>query len=53
MPTYQTFNKKTGAYVKYKLTNKGVKFTDVKQKEPKKPFKNIPIKGKKIEENKR
>lgn len=49
---FQSYNKKIGAYVKGKVVEneKGGKFflaTNVKQQEPKKPFKNIPIKKKK------
>ena len=39
--TYQTYNKKTKAWIKYKKTNKGTEILDMKQKEPKKPFKGI------------
>ncbi len=41
MPILQTFNKKTKAWVKFKFTKKGVKFLDVKQRNPTKPFKGI------------
>lgn len=41
MPILQKFNKKTKAWVKFKITSKGVKFLDVKQRNPTKPFKNI------------
>lgn len=38
----QAFNKRTGAYVKFKEMADGkTKFVDVKQKQPKKPFKGI------------
>ncbi len=44
----QVFNKKTKAWVKIKFTKKGVKFLDVKQRNPTKPFKGIKkLKGKK------
>lgn len=47
MPTYQAYNKKIGAWVKYRFeTGKGFTPLDVKQKVPIKPFKNIKIKGK-------
>jgi len=48
MPIYQAFNKKIGAWVKYKFTKKGWKALDVKQKLPKKPFKGIKKKGQKM-----
>lgn len=42
---YQKFNKRNNAYVKYKKEKNGkCKIIDVKQKEPKKPFKGIQIK---------
>ena len=47
MPIYQSYNPKIKAWVKYEFTKKGIKFKDVKQKEPKKPFKGIPKKGRK------
>ena len=40
----QSFNKKTGAWVKFKITAKGSKILDVKQKNPKEKFKGIPVK---------
>jgi len=46
MPIYQAYNKKIGAWVKYHFGRKGIEFTDVKQRNPKKPFKGIPKKGK-------
>jgi len=47
MPTYQAFNSRIDAWVKYDF-KKGKGFTpiDVKQKEPLIPFKGIKIKGK-------
>lgn len=47
MPTYQSFNPKIKAWVKYEFTKDGVKFKNVKQKEPEKPFKNVIKKGRK------
>jgi len=44
MPIYQSYNKRINAWVKYEFTKKGWKPLDVKQKEPKKPFKGIPKK---------
>lgn len=43
MPILQTFNKKTNAWVKFKFTKNGVKFLDVKQRNPAVPFKGIKI----------
>ena len=47
MPIYQAYNKKTNRWVKYHFTKDGINFFDVKQREPKKPFKGILIKVKK------
>ncbi len=47
MPTYQAYNGRINAWVKYHWTDKGWKVKDVKQREPKKPFKGIPKRGKK------
>jgi len=41
LPTYQSFNKKTKAWVKYDLYNGKSLITDVKQRNPGKPFKGI------------
>ena len=47
MPIYQAYNKRTKSWVKYKfIKGKGFKVTDVKQREPKKKFKGIPVRGK-------
>lgn len=43
MPILQSFNRRTKAWVKFKFTKKGVKFLDVKQRNPTKPFKGIKI----------
>ena len=48
MPIYQSYNKRINAWVKYHFVKNGFKVLDVKQREPKVPFKNIPKKGKKI-----
>jgi len=45
MPIYQAYNSRNKAWVKYKLSSKGFKTLDVKQREPRKPFKGIPKKG--------
>jgi len=40
----QAYNKKTKAYVKFeKMADGTTKFIDVKQKEPKKPFKGVKV----------
>ncbi|HKL23389.1 MAG TPA: hypothetical protein VJ895_01420 [Candidatus Nanoarchaeia archaeon] len=46
MPTYQSYNKRINAWVKYHWTKEGWEVKDVKQREPKKPFKGVPKKGK-------
>ena len=43
MKIYQVFNAHKGAYIKIKQTNKGSQIMNVKQKEPAKPFKGIPV----------
>jgi len=48
MPIYQAFNKRSGAWVKYELGKNGFKPLDVKQKNPRTPFKNVEKKGKRI-----
>jgi len=45
MPTYQAWNPKIKAYVKYEFDKGGFKPLDVKQKNPTVAFKNVPIKG--------
>jgi len=47
MPTYQTYNPRIKAYVKYKKIGNRSRILDVKQKDPAKPFKGIPMSGKK------
>jgi len=48
MKVLQSFNKKTKAWVKYKKYSNGkTVVTDVKQKEPGKKFKGVPVKKKK------
>lgn len=47
MTVKQSYNGKINAYVKYKKTKKGAKILNVKQKDPEKPFKGIPINKKK------
>lgn len=47
MPIYQAYNRRTKAWVKYKLTKSGFTPLDVKQKLPMKPFKGIPKRGQK------
>ncbi len=47
MPVYQVFNPRIKAWVKYHFVKgKGFEVLDVKQREPFKPFKYIPKKGK-------
>jgi len=44
MPTLQKFNKRNNAYVKFKfMKGKKVKILDVKQREPRVPFKGIKV----------
>lgn len=47
MPIYQAYNPKNNAWVKYHFGKQGFKVTDVKQHNPKVPFKGVPIKGNK------
>lgn len=48
MTILQAFNKRNKAWVKIKFTKDGVKFLDVKQRNPTKPFKGIKkLKGRK------
>jgi len=47
MPIYQAYNKRINAWVKYKFGKKGYKTLNVKEREPKKPFKGVPKKGSK------
>ena len=45
MPIYQAYNSKINAWVKYHFVKgKGFRITDVKQRNPKIPFKHIPKK---------
>ena len=47
MPVSQAFNKRTKRWVKYKFTKKnGFEVLDVKQREPMKKFKGVPVRGK-------
>jgi len=43
MAIYQTYNKQQRAWVKIKVTKKGSKTLDMKQKMPHKKFKGIPV----------
>ena len=47
MPIYQAYNGRIKAWVKYEVSKKGWKVVNVKQQNPKKPFKNVPKKGNK------
>jgi hypothetical protein len=44
MPIYQSFNKRNKAWVKYEFTKNGIKILNVKQTNPRKPFKGVPKK---------
>ena len=46
MPVYQVFNKRTGAWVKYKTYGGKSRILNVKESEPKKKFKGVPVKKK-------
>ena len=49
MPIRQAYNKRSKAWVKYDFEKGiGFKVLDMKQKNPKKPFKGVKIKGKRI-----
>jgi len=41
MPIYQSFNKRTNSWVKYKITKTGSKILNVKQIKPLIPFKGV------------
>jgi len=45
-PIYQAFNSRMGAWVKYHFTREGFQVVDVKQNNPRTPFKGTKIKGK-------
>lgn len=48
MPVYQAYNKRSKSWVKYEFTKeKGFHALDVKQTNQGKPFKGIPVRGKK------
>lgn len=47
MPIYQSFNSRTGRWVKYHFKKGGIEIIDNKQREPQVPFKNVPIKMRK------
>ena len=42
---YQAWNPRSKAWVKYEIGKHGFKPVDVKQKEPWKPFKGVPKRG--------
>lgn len=47
MSTFQAFNKRTGAWVKFKkMKGKPPKIVNVKESKPKQKFKGVPVKGK-------
>lgn len=43
---YQVYNKRTNAWVKMKMVKGRPRITNVKQSNPTKPFKGVPIKRK-------
>lgn len=45
MPIAQFYNKKTKRWVKYRYDSKGSKILNVKQVEPKRPFKGVTKRG--------
>ena len=47
MPIFQAYNGRIKAWVKYDFTKGKVRFTNVKQKNPMKPFKGIKKRGNK------
>ncbi len=46
MPIFQAYNKRNNAWVKYKKTGNKTKILNVKESEPKKKFKGVPVRGK-------
>lgn len=46
MPIFQAFNSRMGAWVKYHFTREGFQVVDVKQQQPRVPFKGTKIRGK-------
>lgn len=46
MPIFQAFNKRNNSWVKYSKYGNKVKILDVKEKEPKKKFKGVPVRMK-------
>jgi len=47
MPTYQAYNKKSKAWVKYSRYSGKVKILDVKERNPRIKFKGVPVRGQK------
>lgn len=47
MPKYQAYNKRIKAWVKYHFVKGKPRILNVKQKEPTKKFKGIPVRGQK------
>ena len=45
MPIFQAYNRRNNAWVKYKKTGKKTRILDVKESEPKKKFKGVPVRG--------
>jgi hypothetical protein len=46
-PIYQAYNKRNKAWVKYELYGGKSKILNVKERDPKKPFKGVPKRRKK------
>lgn len=46
MPEYQAYNKRNKAWVKYHYEDGKAVFTDMKQREPRKKFKNVRVRQK-------
>jgi len=45
MPIYQAYNRRSKVWVKYKITSKGFKPLDVKQRNPSIKFKGVKVRG--------
>jgi hypothetical protein len=46
MPVFQAWNGRSKRWVKYEFTKRGFRPLDVKQRNPRKPFVGVPIRGK-------
>lgn len=47
-PIFQAYNKRTKSWVKYKTYGKKSKILDVKEKDSKKMFKGVKVRGKRL-----